>query len=110
MSKRDRLLHIIEQFTSAVNEIPSELNEDLMKAKQTLQKMTDEEFNQVSDHVFSSPATEHRHDAYNPDTVLQSLYAEMERLARHSGGENANKAIKEMQYYYGIEEKDGYFP
>lgn len=111
MSNRKQLLKILERFISSVSNIPTELEQQLDKAKEKLEQITDEQFEQISDHVFSSPAHEHQLDDTDPYFAIQSLYGEMERVAREEReNREAIAAIKELQHFYGITDKDGYFP
>lgn len=110
MSRRTQLLNMIDRYITSLSYLPMELEQQLAKAKHLLEQMSDEQFDKMSDNVFSSPAHEHKLDENNPNFILQSLYSEMERTARKEQNDELQSVIKEMQNYYGITDKDGYFP
>ncbi|WP_078552715.1 hypothetical protein [Bacillus alkalicellulosilyticus] len=111
LNKKERLLQIINDFQENVNNIPDTLQQTLSNAQQQLEQMSDDEVEMKTDNTFSSPAHTHSHPKDDPEFMLFNSYGEMERLIRQQGKTpEAEGVLKELQYYFSIEEKDGYFP
>lgn len=110
MSKRTQLINMIDRYTQSATNLREDIKEQLIKAKKALQQLTDQQFEKMSDHVFSEPANEHSLDEDDPNYILSSLYSEMEKTARDEKDDELLAVMKEMQHFYGITEKDGYFP
>lgn len=110
LSKKMRMLKIIDDFLENAQDIPSEVENNLNNAKKQLQSLEEEQVELLTSNVFSTPAAKHSMPSDNPEFLLQQSYATMERLAREQENDVLQGAIKEMQYYFTISEKDGYFP
>ena len=113
ISKRDRMIDIIEQLNRNVDELPSNIVDRLDYARTILTNSDNEVVDQLSDKIFSKPAQEQTMGLImnTPENILHSCYGELDRLSR-SGTISADLefAIQQMRYYFSIEEKDGFFP
>ncbi|WP_209122885.1 hypothetical protein [Alkalihalobacillus sp. BA299] len=110
MDKKQQMEQIVNHFLDQANTIPEDLNSKLNNVKEQLQSMSADDVHMMSDHVFSSPAGEHDHED-NPQAMLQSMYGEMERVARQQGdNQQLQEIMRQMRYFFNIQEKDGFFP
>jgi len=111
MNKKERLLEMIDQIKMYEPNPSEELTAKLAQAEEKLQELSVEELDQLTDNVFSTPPAQRKFDPLHPEYLLQSSYSEIERLARQEGAHpKLDEVVKAMQHYFGIEEKDGYFP
>lgn len=110
LSKKTRMLAIIDGFLKNAQHVPEELHTTLVKAKEQLHSLNDEQLDLLTNNVISMPAKERPLSADNPEFLLQSAYAEIEKIAREENNAALQKVVQEMQYYFNIEEKDGFFP
>ncbi|WP_096201375.1 hypothetical protein [Bacillus sp. FJAT-45350] len=111
ITKKERLLQIIQDFESYSSQIPSDMQQKIQQAKQTLMEQSDEHIEQITDNVYSTPANQRSLDQQHPEYVLLSCYQEIERLARKDNtNQELTTVVKELQHYFSIEDKDGYFP
>ncbi|UOE95594.1 hypothetical protein [Alkalihalobacillus sp. LMS39] len=110
MNKKERLLSMIEQFETGANQIPNELQSQLNEAKKHLKKLGDEQVETTTNNVFSTPAHNHEMREDDPEFILYRCYDEMEKVAREQTNAQMEEALKQMRYYFSINEKDGYFP
>lgn len=105
------MLHIIGQLEAYTDQIPDQIQTKMLQAKQQLSELEDQEVEQLTDKVFSKPATEQTINFNSPENLLHSCYGELDRLTREEGApEQLQEAVQEMRYYFSIEEKDGFFP
>ncbi|WP_216829063.1 hypothetical protein [Alkalihalobacterium elongatum] len=110
MNKKQQMEQIVNEFLQHANSISGDLKSNLNQVKEQLQSMSVDDFDMKSDHVFSTPASEHQYQS-DPQSMLQSMYGEMERVARQQqDNEQLQEVIRQMRYYFNIEEKDGFFP
>ncbi len=111
ISRKDRMLHIILQLEEHAHLLSPELKENLDSVKNQLDNLEEAEVNQLTDKVFSRPATEQGVQMTSPEYRLHACYDELDLLTRNGEAPEAlQKAVQEMRYYYSIEEKDGFFP
>lgn len=110
MSKRTHLIGLIERYIKSSEHLPPEIQRRLEEAKETLKMLSDEQYEKISDHVFASTADEREFKENHPHEILYSIYDELERTARKEQNPELEEVVKELQLFYGITEKDGYFP
>ncbi len=110
-SRKERLLHIITQLNTYAPQMPQEIKSKLEQAEEILQQSSEEKIDQLTDNVFSEPPTAREFDASNPEYLLQSSYAQLERLSRDKNADpQLEKVMETMRHYFSIDEKDGFFP
>ncbi|WP_026673889.1 hypothetical protein [Alkalihalobacterium bogoriense] len=110
MNKKERLLSMIEQFEMGANHIPNELQNQLNSAKKHLKNLGEEQVEIATNNVFSTPAHDHEMKEDDPEFILYRCYDEMEKIAREQNNAQVEEALKQMRYYFTINEKDGFFP
>ncbi|QOY36438.1 hypothetical protein AWH56_001720 [Anaerobacillus isosaccharinicus] len=109
--KKERMLHIIDQLESYADQMSEPIQTKLQQAKKQLSELDDQEVEQLTDKVFSKPATEQHINFNSPENLLHSCYSELDRLTKEEGApEHLQEAVQEMRYYFSIEERDGFFP
>ncbi|MFV8826797.1 hypothetical protein [Alkalihalobacterium sp. APHAB7] len=110
MEKKQQMEQIVNDFLQHAQSISGDLKSNLNQVKEQLQSMSSEDIDMKSDHVFTSPANQHQQQD-DPQSMLQSMYGEMERVARQEqDNQQLQEVIQQMRYYFNIEEKDGFFP
>ncbi|MDE5413763.1 hypothetical protein [Alkalihalobacterium chitinilyticum] len=110
MDKKQQMEQIVNDFLQHAQSISGDLKTNLNQVKEQLHSMSAEDIDMKSDHVFTSPASQHQHQD-DPQSMLQSMYSEMERVARQEqDNQQLQEVIQQMRYYFNIEEKDGFFP
>jgi Glu-tRNA(Gln) amidotransferase subunit E-like FAD-binding protein len=111
ISRKQRMLHIIEQLLLHSSQMPTEVRMNLTRAEEQLQQLSEREVDQITDNVFTMPVTQIKLDRNNPENLLHSSYEELERLADGDGiSPEFQNAVREMRNYFSIEEQGGFFP
>ncbi|MGO4886478.1 hypothetical protein ACJ2A9_01860 [Anaerobacillus sp. MEB173] len=111
MDKKEYMLNMINKFEMNAGSIPDSLQSKLDQFKNELEALTNEQVEKLTDGVMSTPASESQLDKNHPMNVILNAYHEMESVAN---GQPANQQLQEVmtqiQGYFEIEEKDGFFP
>lgn len=111
ISKKQRMLHLIEQLQSISTELPETVNDKLQKAHNQLNDMSEGDVEQHTDKVVSSQASVLGVDLSTPENLLHSTYDDLEQLSKkEEAPQKLQEALKEMRYYFTIEEDEGFFP
>ncbi len=111
ISRKERMLHIIEQLQVHSEQLPQAIKTNLQQAKAKLNKLHEFEVQQLTDKVFSQPVSKQQIDLNSPENLLHSCYTELERLSMEDHTPyQLQEAVKDMRQYFSIEEQDGFFP
>ncbi|RXI99828.1 hypothetical protein DS745_13170 [Anaerobacillus alkaliphilus] len=111
ISRKERMLHIITQLEENEDFLSQNVKLQLEQAKEKLTALEETEVEQLTDKVFSKPATEQKIEMNSPEYLLHSCYDELDQLTRNADApESFITAVQQFRYYFSIEEKDGFFP